>query len=130
MGTDGEALHGVSAEELARLTGVHLTTALRWKRTRRTKRWLHLLVSMCVWGKLAPASRHWAGWFVRGEHLVSPEGWCFTPGEVRAIPFMRAQIQTYQQLQRTIQQADWIEQRFVAPVPQDDDERIGELRRA
>ena len=62
---------------------------------------------------LKRADPAWSGWVLREKYLVSPEGWEFTFGEIRALPFMHAQIRTYQRLQRTIQQADWIEQRFI-----------------
>lgn len=111
MGTD--PLIGVRVEELVRLTGVHLTTAKRWKRSRRIRRWLALLVQICVEGELEPIARPWRGWRIRGEHLISPEGWTFTFGEIRSIPFLHAQVSTYQQMQRTHLQADWIDERYV-----------------
>jgi len=75
--------------------------------------WLRVLVRVCLEGELEPLSRHWAEWSIRGQHLVSPEGWAFTPGEVRSILFMRAQVAAYQAERRTHLQADWIDQRYV-----------------
>lgn len=111
VGTD--ALHGIPAAHLARVAGVHLTTAKRWKRSRRMRRWLLLLVETCLRGELEPISRPWAGWRIHGKHLVSPEGWKFTPGQVRSIPFMHAQVAAYQAERRTHLQADWIDERYV-----------------
>ena len=109
-----ESLYGiVSAEELVALTGCHLSTAKRWKRNRRVPRWLQRLVSLYAFGELGHLAKAWDGWRIRGKHLISPEGWQFTFGEIRAIPFMHAQIRTYQRLQRCVQQADWIEGRFI-----------------
>lgn len=34
----------------------------------------------------------WRGWHVRGRHLVSGEGWTFTPGEILRLPFLVQQI--------------------------------------
>jgi len=117
MGTD--PLYGVPVEVLRALTGAHLTTAKRWKRTRRYPRVLGLLIRLCVEGQLGAIARQWDGWSIRGNKLVSPEGWEFTPGEIRSIPFMHAQVAAYQARQRCIQQADWIEQRFVDPAEMD-----------
>ena len=52
---------------------------------------------------------------VRGKELVSPEGWCFTPGDVRSVPFLTAQVRAYQARERTHVQADWVDERYVAP---------------
>ena len=38
----------------------------------------------------------WSGWIIRHGTLISPENWQATPGEIRAIPLMRLQIQGYQ----------------------------------
>jgi len=111
LGTD--SLYGIGAEELVAITGAHLSTARRWKRLRRLPRWLQRIVSLCIFGDLGQIHRSWSGWKLRDGYLVSPEGWRFTFGEIRAIPFMHAQIRTYQRLQRCVQQADWIEERFV-----------------
>jgi hypothetical protein len=98
------------------VTGAHLSTARRWKRLRRVPRWLQRLVAVCVFGDLGQVHRAWRGWKLKDKTLVSPEGWEFTFGEIRAIPFMHAQIRTYQRLQRSVQQVDWIEQRYVRPA--------------
>jgi len=110
-GTDW--LYGVPVERLSALTGTHLSTARRWKKKRRCPRWLQRVIRLCVLGELGEIHRAWDGWVIRDQYLVSPEGWRFSFGEIRAIPFMHAQIRTYQRLQRCIQQADWIEQRYV-----------------
>lgn len=110
-----ESLYGISAAELAALGQVHLSTARRWKRTGKCPRWLERLLGVCHRGELDHIHRTWNGWrLVRGQ-LVSPEGWEFTPGSIRAMPFMKAQIKTYQEKQRSIQQTDWIQQRWVDP---------------
>jgi Phage protein len=108
-------LYGVPIDVLCALTGAHLTTARRWKRTRRAPRWLRLLIQLCIEGELGAIARHWDGWSIRGKHLVSPEGWEFTPGEVRSIPFMHSQVAAYQARQRCIAQADWIDERWTDP---------------
>ena len=42
----------------------------------------------------------WKGWRIRDGQLLSPEGWAVCPGDVLAIPMMRAQITSYQRDQR------------------------------
>lgn len=106
-GTD--QLYGVPVEVLCVLTGTHRTTALRWKKTRRCPRWLGLLIQLCVEGRLGAIARQWDGWSLRGKHLVSPEGWEFTPGEIRSIPFMYAQIAALRHRVASVQ-AEWIDQ--------------------
>jgi len=114
MGTD--PLYGVAAEQVASLTGVHLSTARRWKRTGKHPRWLAPFLAMALEGQLGPIAAAWRGWIVRGQHLVSPEGWQFTFGEIRSIPFLHAQVRTYQRRERTHLQADWIDERYVEAV--------------
>jgi hypothetical protein len=55
---------------------------------------------MILTGDLGMLNPAWAGWCIRGEQLISPEAWAATPGEVRSIQMMRAQIQNYQLEQR------------------------------
>jgi len=86
----------ITAEGLATLTGAHVTTARRWKRLVRPPRWLSLLVETVIEGQLSPISRDFAGWVIRGGMLYSPEGVCFTQGEIRALPFLHAQIRALQ----------------------------------
>lgn len=52
------------------------------------------LLELTLEGELGAVAAAFAGWRLdarRGE-LVSPEGWCFTAGEIRAIPFRYGQI--------------------------------------
>lgn len=109
-------LYGVPADRAAAVTGAHLTTVRRWKRLRRAPGWVSALVELCIAGELDRISRTWRGWRIRGELLISPEGWEFTPGAIRAIPLKDALIRSYQQKQRCVQQADWIDERWVTPA--------------
>jgi hypothetical protein len=114
MGTD--LLYGVGAQDLAALAGVHISTARRWKRTGKYPRKLAPLLAVLRDGQLGPISRAWRGWCIRGDRLISPEGWSFTFGEIRSIPFMQAQVSGYQSRERTHLQADWIAERYVEAV--------------
>lgn len=80
------ALHGLSAEDLAELTDSHVTTARRWLRTRELPAVVGRCLAVLRAGDLGGLSSAWAGWSVRGNALVSPEGSQFTPGDVRAGP--------------------------------------------
>lgn len=112
----GELWHwGRSAEELAALAGVHLTTARRWKAGARPKAWLLKLLAIALEGELGEISRAWRGWRIHRGELVSPEGWRFTPGNVRSIPFLEMRIASLEADRRFPRQADWIEGRFDVP---------------
>lgn len=88
-----DALSFRSIKEIADLCGVSLKTARRYKDgTVCPPPAVLLLLS----GDLGSHDQAWAGWRVRGEVLVSPEGWEITVGDVLSVPLMRAQIQTYQ----------------------------------
>lgn len=98
-----------TAEDLAELTGAHITTARRWKRQARPPAWLERLVCLALEGELGEISPAWRGWRVDQDKLISPEGWSFRAGEIRSLPFLHSQIASYQALQRIPAQADLIE---------------------
>ncbi len=106
----------IRAEELALLTGAHLPTARRWKRAVRLPRWLSVLVRSVAEGWLDDLSPEFAGWCVRGGQLISPEGWQFSPGEIRALPFLRQQLA----LARVDQRGDELFQRRHAKLQRSD----------
>lgn len=81
-----DALHGLSAEELAGLTDAHITTARRWLRSRRAPRVIMLALALMRCGDLGAVSSAWAGWVLRRDQLWSPENEPYTPGMVRAGP--------------------------------------------
>ena len=120
MGTD--SLDGVTAARLVALTGVHESTARRWKVRLRCPRWLDRLLALCISGELGEVRDAWAGWRLTDGHLVSPEGWCFSPGEIRSIPFLHGQVRIYrselENLRGRTFQADWIERRWTV-LPED-----------
>lgn len=98
-------------ERLCRLTGRHPTTVRRWLRTKKFPNWVRKLEELAA--DLGELEREWRGWALRAGELVSPEGWRFTPPDVRCIPFMRGQIQALQIERYTHLQADWIDGRYV-----------------
>ena len=81
-----------TAKDLAERFGVHITTARRWVRERNAPP----AVMMLLTGDLGVFDMVWEGWCVRGEALYSPEGLEVALGDIRAVPFMKMQIQSYQ----------------------------------
>jgi hypothetical protein len=110
--------YGVNAEQLANLTGVHITTARRWKRGEQPlPPPVAKLLSIVPTGELGGVDAAWRGWCLRGGELYAPDlAADFKPGDVLAIPFVRAQLREHQREQRFPRQADAFSERF-APVP-------------
>ena len=73
-------------QELARYCGVSLRTARRWKALGHMPRWAAVGFALLRDGDLGVISPEWRGWLIRRGELISPENWCFSPGEVVAIP--------------------------------------------
>jgi hypothetical protein len=97
MSRPDNCLYGIPSKEIARICGVDLATARRWKRGAscppKTAR-------MILEGDLGVFDPAWGGWTLRSGELLSPEGWGATPGEILSIPLMRLQIASYQLDQR------------------------------
>lgn len=92
MGGAAVAWFALTAEELAALAAVHVTTARRWLRRRQAPHLVERTLGFLRAGELAPLSSTWSGWCVRGEHLIAPSGDMFTPGAVLAGPLELATI--------------------------------------
>ncbi len=71
--------------------GVSRVTLRRWKRSRRLPRWAVILIRLLD-GELEAIDPAFAGWIIRRGVLVSPENWCFTPGEVRSVPLLHSAL--------------------------------------
>jgi hypothetical protein len=108
-----ELIIGYGAEQLAALTGVHVSTARRWKRGEPVPAAAARLLAILLTGDLGLISRAWRGWALRAGTLAGPDGMTATPPEVLAIPFVRAQVQAYQARARFAVQADWVDGRYV-----------------
>lgn len=90
-GTIPELL-GLSIKDIARICGVDLSTARRWKRgATYLPDAARKLLSRDL-GHMDPA---WAGWVLRRGVLISPEGLEATPGDVMAIQFTQAQLSAW-----------------------------------
>jgi hypothetical protein len=67
-------------------------------------------------GEIGVVDLKWAGWRLHNGLLVSDDGTCFSPGDVRSLPFLRMQIESYKRDQRLVRQADWVSERWVPGV--------------
>lgn len=76
---------------LAGRAGVSVVTLRRWERTKHMPRWARILVALLL-GELDAIDAAFKGWIIRHGELVSPEGWRFTPGEIRTIPLLYGQL--------------------------------------
>lgn len=94
-----QELYLISISEIARICGVSEKTAKRWKdgTTCPPKPVLLLLAR-----DLGCFSADWRGWTIRGEELLSPEGWSITVNDVLASPLLRSQLAVYQAENRAL----------------------------
>ena len=72
-----------SNEELARLTGVHITSLRRWRRRGSLPKPICKLLEFVAQNRLDHWG--WKGWFFQDGKLTSPDGLAVTSGEVQAI---------------------------------------------
>lgn len=108
-------LHGLTAEALAGLCGVHIATARRWRRGETVPAPVARLIELAQHGALGLLDQAWRDWrLVRGR-LCGPDGFNFSPGEVLAIPYLHGLIASLKCELKFAAQADWIEGRYVAP---------------
>jgi len=94
-----DCCYGIPAEEIARICGVSLTTAKRWKRSKTSMPKTSAMILNRDLGCFDPA---WRGWTLRQGKLISPEGWEAMPGDVLSLPLLRAQVSAYQAEQRRV----------------------------
>lgn len=92
MSHPSSPLYGIPVKDIARICGVDLSTARRWKReaTCPPKTALMLLT-----GDLGMLHPDWAGWTLKRGLLCSPEGWEATPGHVRGLQMINATLAAY-----------------------------------
>jgi len=104
--------YGIPADQIAALCGVDIATARRWKSGRSR---IPVAAKKLLAGDLGAFGKEWKGWkIVKGE-IVSPEGWSYPPGEILAIPFLRAQLAHFESLRRQARELD--EQPREAEIP-------------
>ena len=104
----------LSVSDIARICGVSLKTAKRWKSGTTCP---PPYVAMILRGNLGALDPEWAGWVLKAGKLYSPEGDEYLLGDVRAVPFMRQQIFTYHTENRKLrEQLEGMEEQ---PAPSD-----------
>jgi len=93
MATRPPELDFFNINEIARLCGISLKTATRWKRGQVVPPETALMVLRRDLGCFHP---RWSGWHISGRgELCSPENWIATPGDVLAIQLTQAQLSAY-----------------------------------
>lgn len=96
------SLYGLSIKDIARICRVSEKTASRWKSGQIVPPFSAVALLTADLGTFDPA---WEGWRLWRGKLITPENIEETPGSVRAIPFMQAQISTYQSENRYLKRA-------------------------
>jgi len=85
-----DCLAGLSADELARLTDSHVTTARRWLRTKKAPPMVLRCLAVLRRGDLGAVNKAWTGWRLsaRDGELYSPEGSDSLPATFARVPCM------------------------------------------
>lgn len=95
-------LCGMHIKDIARICGVSLKTAQRWKAGQTVPPKTALMLLSGDLGILDPA---WSGWIIRKGLLISPEGWEAEPGHVRAMKMMNATLGVYRRENESLKAA-------------------------
>ena len=69
-----DALYGISAEIIAELCGIHITTARRWKRGEEPTFAALQLIKLFTTGDLVVVDPKWNGWRIRHGLLIAADG--------------------------------------------------------
>lgn len=116
MRSSPSQLIGINVKELSRICHVSLKTATRWKDGTTCPPESALLLLAADLGCFDAA---WKGWTVRRGHLISPEGWSITLGDVISSPLLRQQLAAFKtELKRLRAAAAAEESIHDQPVPE------------
>jgi hypothetical protein len=66
-----------------------VSTARRWK-TGKLK--IPYACAVLLSGDLGAFSKHWDGWRIQGESIISPDGWQIRRDDALTVPLMHGQI--------------------------------------
>lgn len=99
MGSPHSTLYGIPVSEIARICRVSLKTAQRWKAGTICPGYCEAAI---LERDLGCFSDGWRNWIVRGDELISPEGWCIHVNDVLASPLLRQQLAVYQAENRAL----------------------------
>lgn len=89
MAHSSSPLYGIPASELARICRVSLKTAQRWKAGQSVPDYCALAL---IERDLGCFAIEWRGWTIRGEDLISPDGWTVNRNDALIVPLMHGQI--------------------------------------
>lgn len=82
-------LDGINISEIARICHVSAKTAKRWKDGTVCPPKTALMVLSRDLGWLDP---DWRGWKIRGDSIISPDGWTISRNDALSVPLMHGQI--------------------------------------
>jgi hypothetical protein len=89
-------LYGLSARTIADFTGVSLKTAQRWKHNGHAPAIAAQLIEIRAYADLGALAPSWAGFRLTPGVLWTPENQRLTPGDLRAIPYRKQQLNDLQ----------------------------------
>lgn len=87
-----DILYGIPVKEIARICQVDITTARRWKSGAKGPPQSAL---MLLSGDLGHLSPFWRRWKIRGEALITPDGFEVSRGDVLSVELLQAQISAW-----------------------------------
>lgn len=76
-------------EQIAEIAQVDVATARRWKSGRSR---IPYVVALILRGDLGVFGKHWSGWSIEGENIVSPDRWVINRNHALSVPLMEAQL--------------------------------------
>jgi hypothetical protein len=109
---DARAVAGIPATRAAQLVGITLRS---WRRLERAARVRPIYVRLVAWIAGSPPDPAWDGWRFAHGLLWSPEGSCWSPGDLRAQPYERAAL-------RELRIREYAQEIIRAPVVQSPEE--------
>ena len=98
--------HGnMTKEEAAEICSVSICTWRRWEREGGIRLSVWAWFRVVVYGGFVAGGKEWEGWKLYEGRLHSPEGWgAFTSSELRAWPYMHAQIRELKLVNRKLEE--------------------------
>jgi Phage protein len=86
---ENSVLYGIRAEAIAELCRVDIATARRWKSG--ASRLPHAARAL-ITGDLGAFSPAWQDWRIKGDALISPNGWQINRDDALAVPLLLGQV--------------------------------------
>jgi hypothetical protein len=86
---ENSAVYGIRADVIAEICRVDIATARRWKSG--VSRLPHAARAL-VTGDLGAFSPAWQDWRIKGDAIISPNGWQIDRNDALAIPLLLQQV--------------------------------------